>query len=139
VATWWALTMHGFWWPGRQVVVVVPIAALVVLWWVGRIVPWLQPVAAALALIGVAHYAALLVDGWAGHVTWVGSFDGVHDPLYQILRPLFPDYREQGPGFWPLHLAWTVIVLVLLWLGARSVRRRSAPAVSRSTERILVP
>ncbi|HET6755924.1 MAG TPA: hypothetical protein VFH23_18445 [Jiangellaceae bacterium] len=139
VATWWALTMHGFWWPGRQVVAVVPIAALVVLWWVGRIVPWLQPVAAALALIGVAHYAALLVDGWAGHVTWVGSFDGVHDPLYQILRPLFPDYREQGPGFWQLHLAWTVIVLVLLWLGARSVRRRSAPAVSRSIERILVP
>ena len=99
VATWWALTMHGFWWPGRQVVAVLPIAALVVLWWVGRIVPWLKPVAAALGLIGVAHYAAMLVDGWAGHVTWVASFDGVQDPLYQILRPVFPDYRERGARF----------------------------------------
>ena len=27
VATWAALTMHGFWWPGRQVVVVLPLAA----------------------------------------------------------------------------------------------------------------
>ena len=131
--------MHGFWWPGRQVVAVLPIAALVVLWWGGPDRAVAAAGAAALGLIGVAHYAALLVDGWAGHVTWVVSFDGVQDPLYQILRPLFPDYREQGPGFWPLHLAWTVIVLVLLWLGARSVRRRSEPAVSRSTERILVP
>ena len=35
-ATWVALTMHGWWWPGRQVVVVVPCLVLAVAWWVAR-------------------------------------------------------------------------------------------------------
>ena len=111
VATWPALTMHGFWWPGRQVVVVLPLAALAVLWWIGRVVPRLQPVALVLGALGVVHLAALLIDGWAGEITWVVSFETVDDPLYQLLRPFFPDYRSQGPGFWPLHLAWVAVVL----------------------------
>ena len=36
-ATWVALTMHGWWWPGRQVVVVVPCLVLAVAWWAGRV------------------------------------------------------------------------------------------------------
>jgi hypothetical protein len=138
LATWPALTMHGFWWPGRQVVVVLPLAALAVLWWLGRIVPRLLPVAAALAVAGALHYAALLIDGWAGQVTWVVSFQGVDDPLYQVLRPLFPDYRVQGPGFWPLHVLWVVAVLVFLAVGVRSVRGRRPEPVETPPERILV-
>ena len=34
-ATWVALTMHGWWWPGRQTVVVLPCLVLVTAWWVG--------------------------------------------------------------------------------------------------------
>ncbi len=138
VATWPALTMHGFWWPGRQVVVVLPLAALATLWWIGRMVPRLQPVALVLAVAGVVHLAALLIDGWSGAVTWVVSFEAVDDPLYQLLRPLLPDYRAQGHGFWALHIAWVVVVLVLLVVGARSARR-PAPAENRPNERILVP
>ena len=33
VATFVALTMHGYWWPGRQVVVVLPALVLAVAWW----------------------------------------------------------------------------------------------------------
>jgi hypothetical protein len=138
VATWPALTMHGFWWPGRQVVVVLPLAALATLWWIGRMVPRLQPVALVLAVAGVVHLAALLIDGWSGEVTWVVSFEAVDDPLYQLLRPLLPDYRAQGHGFWALHIVWVVVVLVLLVVGARSARR-PALAEDRPNERILVP
>jgi hypothetical protein len=138
VATWPALTMHGFWWPGRQVVVVLPLAALAVLWWVGRVVPRFQPVAVLLAAMGVVHLAALLLDGWVGDFTWVVSFDAVDDPLYQLLRPLFPDYRVHWTGFWALHVAWVAMALVLLVLGARSVRRPTA-ADNPPNERILVP
>ena len=137
VATWPALTMHGFWWPGRQVVAVLPLAALAVLWWIGRVVPRLQPVALVLAALGVVHLAALLIDGWVGEITWVVSFESVADPLYQMLRPIFPDYRSQDPGFWPLHLVWVAIVLFLLVAGARSVRR-PFDAEDPSDERILV-
>ena len=35
-ATFVALTMHGWWWPGRQTVVVLPFAVLAVAWWAGR-------------------------------------------------------------------------------------------------------
>ncbi|HEX2374427.1 MAG TPA: hypothetical protein VHO93_10650, partial [Actinomycetota bacterium] len=35
VATFVALTMHGWWFAGRQVVVVLPLAALAVAWWTG--------------------------------------------------------------------------------------------------------
>jgi hypothetical protein len=137
VATWPALTMHGFWWPGRQVVVVLPLAALAVLWWVGRVVPRLQPVALGLAVMGVAHLAALLIDGWLGDFTWVASFHAVDDPLYRFLRPLFPDYRTQGFGFWALHLTWVAIAVGLLVAGVRSARRQPA-AENRPNERILV-
>jgi hypothetical protein len=138
VATWPALTMHGFWWPGRQVVVVLPLAALAILWWIGRVVPRLQPVALVVASAGIVHLAALLIAGRAGEITWVVSFDTVDDPLYQLLRPLFPDYRVQGPGFWPLHLAWTAVVLLLFVIGVRTARRTSAPDGAQPTERMLI-
>ena len=35
-ATWVALTMQGYWWPGRQLVVVLPLAVLVILVWLAR-------------------------------------------------------------------------------------------------------
>ncbi len=37
VATFVALTMHGWSWPGRQVVVILPVVVLAVAWWAGRI------------------------------------------------------------------------------------------------------
>ncbi|HJU97963.1 MAG TPA: hypothetical protein VJ644_08310 [Jiangellaceae bacterium] len=139
VATWVALTMHGYWWPGRQVVVVLPLAALTVLWWLGRVVPRLQPVAFVLGLLGVGHLIALLVDGWSREITWVVGFEHVDDPLYRVLRPLFPDYRVDGPGFWLLHIAWVAALLVLLYAGARTARGRGLPDVDRPRERITNP
>jgi hypothetical protein len=138
VATWPALTMHGFWWPGRQVVVVLPLAATAVLWWVGRVVPHLQLVALALAAVGAVNLAALLVDGWAGEITWVISFEVVDAPLYQAFRVLLPDYRTSWSEFWPLHLAWVAVALALVIHGARSVRRPTFES-DRRTERILIP
>jgi hypothetical protein len=59
----------------------------------------------------------------------------VDDPLYQLLRPLFPDYRAQDPGFWPLHVAWVAILVALLFVGAQTARRQPTPAENNPTER----
>lgn len=138
VATWAALTMHGYWWPGRQVVVVLPLAALAVLWWLGRVVPRLRPVAFVLGLLGVGHLAALLVDGWSAEITWVVGFEHVDDPLYRVLRLVFPDYRADGPTFWLLHIAWVAAILVLLYAGLRTAHGRRLRDVDRPRERIAV-
>ena len=139
VATWMALTMHGYWWPGRQVVVVLPLAAVAALWWIGRMPPRAQRLALVLGALGVIHLGALLLDGWARQITWVVGFEGVNDPVYEALRPIFPDYRAQGPGFWPLHIGWMAAVIVLLVLGARSVRSQHPEPDEIDRERTLVP
>ena len=125
-ATWVALTMHGFWWPGRQLVVVLPLALLVVLWWLARLRPPVRLLAGGLAAVlaasGVLTYGWVLRAGLAGEITWVIGFETVSAPVYQALRPLLPDYR--GSDFLALHLAWAVIICGLGLAGAWSVRGR---------------
>ncbi|MGH8869365.1 MAG: hypothetical protein ACRDYU_15400 [Actinomycetes bacterium] len=138
VATYVALTMHGFWWPGRQVVVVLPVALLLVLVCLARLdasgAPWarrLRVFAGALAVAGVVTMLALLVDGWAREITWVVGFENVDDPLYAARRVLLPDYRGDGLGLWARHVAWTIGVLACAALAWRSTATSREPPPDR--------
>lgn len=125
VATFVALTMHGFWWPGRQVVVVLPLAVLAVLVWVTaerRTRPAVPAVGLVLALCGVVTFVALLVDGWAGEITWVVGFADVSDPLYALRSLLLPDYRDVGVAMWVGHTLWVVALAAAAAYGWRSTR-----------------
>jgi hypothetical protein len=139
VATFAALTMHGFWWPGRQVVVVLPLAVLILLWWLARVGRTTLAIAAAAGLAGVIAYAALLLDGWAGKLTWVVGFEAVDDPIYQAWRVLLPDYRGAGPALWVRHAAWLAAVAALAWWGWRSCQgpRPAANAPSRCVTNVV--
>jgi hypothetical protein len=130
MATFIALTMHGFWWPGRQVVIVLPLALLGVLWWLSHGPPRARrrPVALALGLTGVFGYACLLIDGWARQVTWVTGFERVDNPVYQAIRTVLPDYRGGGADLWIRHLGWIAILAGLAVAGWRGARRRSSAA-----------
>lgn len=119
VATFVALTMHGFWWPGRQLVVVLPLALLAVLVWVARCGVGARLLALGLGLAGVATYAGLLLDGWSREITWVSGFPQVDAPTYQLLRPLLPDYRAE---FLALHLAWIGVLALLAVMGLIGAR-----------------
>lgn len=95
VATYVALTMHGHWWPGRQVVVVLPLAVLIVLVWLaraGRSRTVLTVLAGGLGLVGVFTYACLLVDGLSGELAWVNHFFTPDAPGYALLHPLLASY-----------------------------------------------
>lgn len=135
-ATWLALTMHGYWWPGRQVVVVLPIAVVVLLTWVAHVRPAalrraVAAVAGVLASAGVATYIALLVDGYHRRLTWVYDFPAVDAPAYEAVGPLLPDYR--GSEFLVPHLFWVTALAGLAYLGwsgaTRVIRHRPARAV----------
>ena len=133
MATWAALTMHGFWWPGRQVVVVLPLLLVALLWWADRVAgPLGRAAAALLGAVGLAATAALLVDGWAREITWVSGFELVDDPLYSWARVLLPDYRgDLAAGDWLRHAAWIAVLAALALVGwrqggSRPVSRRTA-------------
>jgi hypothetical protein len=145
VATFVALTMHGWWSPGRQVVVVLPLAALAVGWWAGvngrptagpaggdgataagwTAVPGRVVALAVAGGLGVVAYGWLLADGLAGRVTWAVDFFRTGNPAYRAWRLLLPDYLTVTWATWALHSAWLVVLTV--W-AATAWRRAGAAA-----------
>jgi hypothetical protein len=131
-ATWVALTMHGFWWPGRQLVVVLPLAVLVILGWLARARRAVLVTAAVLALAGLAYYVVLLVTGYFGGTRWVLAPDDLR--LHWPAALLFPDDRDLGPADKIRYAAWVVVVVVTVLLALRTARRCGrAPAASRTS------
>jgi hypothetical protein len=122
VASLVALTMHGWWFPGRQVVAVLPLAALAVAWWAGRD-RRLGRLLAAAGAAGVLAHCWLVVEGAAGRVTWAVDFAATANPLYRAWRLVLPDYLAMGWWTWTLHAAWLV---ALAALAAAAVRGTGA-------------
>jgi hypothetical protein len=133
-ATWVALTMHGWWWPGRQVVVVVPCLVLAVAWWAGR-VRAVRPLLAAAGAVGVLSWGWLVVEVLDGRRRLIIDFESTANPLYGAWRTLLPDYRHPGTGDWLLQAGWlvalglaaVVAVVAVAALGPARTRPRRAP------------
>jgi hypothetical protein len=133
-----ALTMHGWWFAGRQVVVVLPLAALAVAWWTGpdRRRRLLLAMAGA---AGVLAFGWLVAEGAAGRVTWAVDFAATTNPLYRAWRLALPDYLAMSRWSWVLHVAWLAF---LAGLAARAVvaarpSRQSQPRLQRPRGREL--
>jgi hypothetical protein len=119
VASFVALTMHGWWFPGRQVVVVLPLAAVAVAWWAGpegsgelrRGAP-VGPggrrrlALAATGVVGVGAFLWLVADGLGGRIAWAVDVFATGYPPYRAWRPLLPDYLQMRWWTWALHAAW---------------------------------
>lgn len=117
-ATFLAATMHGFWFPGRHVVAVLPAAAVAVGWWAAGSRTRMR-VAVGVALAGAVSYAALLWGAARGTTTAI-FFAGSPDPWRWAWTRLLPDYTVGGTLDWVLHGAWAVAALVLAWVGWRA-------------------
>jgi hypothetical protein len=126
-ATFVALTMQGWWWPGRQVMVVLPLAVLAVAWWAGVWAPARVALGAGLVL-GAATYLWLLVEGLAGRLTLVVDFEATTMPVVRALRPLLPDLRLHPSGTSLLLVLWIAVLAGLAIAGWRTVRSSSPPA-----------
>jgi hypothetical protein len=108
-ATFVALTMAGWWFPGRQVVVVLPCAVLAVAWWVSQR-PHRVTYLAATGAFGASVFAWFVVQGAFAHLTFAVTFDSISYPLVDAWRVLLPDYRDATAVDWALHGAWIVVV-----------------------------
>jgi hypothetical protein len=134
-----ALTMHGWWWPGRQLVVVLPAAVLLIVRWcaVNPVrLRWLWGCGA----IGVATHAWTVTEGLGGRLTWVVDFAETSNPLYRTWRAALPDLMTPSARTWLLHALWAVIAVALIargWGGAASPLQSPPPA--RRERRIAAP
>jgi hypothetical protein len=118
-----AESMHDWSWPGRQVVIVLPLAVIATAWWVDR-VPAAQPVLGALTVMGLVYWAWLIVEVANGGTSFslVVDLERTADPLYRAWRAVLPDYRNPTALTPVLGTAWTAVLVAVAVLGARSVR-----------------
>ena len=116
-ATWVALTMHGWWWPGRQVVVVAPCLVLAIAWWAGR-EPAVRWWVAAAGVIGAATWLWLVVEALGRHLTLVFDFETTGNPVVGAWRAVLPDYRHPGPGDWARQSVWFALLGAVGWWAA---------------------
>jgi hypothetical protein len=108
-AVWVALTMHGWWWPGRQTVVVLPCVVLAVAWWATtRRLAVLT--LAVLGVIGASVYAWFVAQAAVGDLTIIVGFESVTHPLARAWRLLLPDYRDRSTSDWLLHGIWLAVI-----------------------------
>jgi hypothetical protein len=132
VATWLAATMHGWWWPGRHVVAVLPLAVLALAWWAGRS---LGRTAATVGLgaLGVLTYAWTTAEGWLGELDWVVDFAQTENPVYALWREALPDYTELDGRTWALQGAWIAVLLGLAILGRLGFRKPTTEPITMAT------
>ena len=120
VATWVALTMHGWWWPGRQVVVVLPVAVVAVAMLADRLrgVRWL---ALGGGVVGIFNWVWLVVEASTGRRTLIVDFEETANPAYQVWSALLPDHRHFEGGMVTLTVVWTAVVVAAgVWGWLRS-------------------
>lgn len=127
-ATFIALTMHGWWFPGRQLVMVLPLAVLGIAWWVDTVGRRTWIAVAALGSFGVWSYAWLTGQVAAGRLTWIVDFFHTTDPWYRTWAPVLPNYVRVTTSTWVLHTEWIVVFLALAWAGLRSLGPVARPS-----------
>ena len=133
-ATFVALTMHGWWWPGRQVVVVVPCIVLAIAWYLGTVVPstakasawsgWRLNLLVATAF-GVMAWLGVQVATAQATSTVIVDFARTANPVTRAWRILLPDLRTQGALDSVRTLVWLVVFAALTAWGWRQAGPRS--------------
>jgi hypothetical protein len=126
-ATWVALTMHGWWWPGRQLVVVVPCLVLAVAWWAGQ-VRAARGVIAVAGAFGALAWGWLLVEVLGRRRTLIFDFESTANPLYRAWRLVLPDYRHPDAADGALQAAWFLALAAVALLAHHASRFRSCAA-----------
>lgn len=135
-ATFLALTMAGWWFPGRQVVAVLPAAVIVLAWWLDH-VRAARLAFCALGVIGIASWLWLAVEASTGRLTLIVDFMETMNPWYRMWRTALPDFLTVTTGTWLRHGVWCAALLGMAVLGWRSIR--TVPATQSRTGRARRP
>lgn len=130
VATWVALTMHGWWWPGRQVVVVLPVVVVALATFVDRR-PALFRILMGLSVLAAINWFWLVVEASTGRKTLIVDFTETTSPLYRTWSLLLPDHRSPETLDVVLTVLWAV---ALLWFSVLAWRDGGQVATQRADD-----
>ena len=126
-----ALTMHGWWVPGRQLVVILPLALIAIAYSVDRCRPLVAWTAAAVA-VGAGNWAWLAMEAATDRRTLVVDFAETSAPPYRIVRPLFGDGIRAGAADDARLATWSLLLAATAVAGWRHGR---SPARSLESQR----
>ena len=122
--------MHGFWVPGRQIVVVLPLAALGLAAVAARSRAWLIAVS-ALGVAGLVNWCWLALEASTDRRTLIVDFAETAAWPHRALRAILPAGWRSDAWTVPLLAVWAFVIVataVLGWTVAGRVRSsRSTP------------
>ena len=125
IATFLAITMMGWWFPGRTLMTVLPLFALPLALVAAAAPGWARAAMALLAVYGTAITAGLARAGHSGEVRIaVDPFDMSYPP-FQAVAWLFPDYRSWTLETWVLTVFWLALAGLSFILASPAARRHA--------------
>ena len=135
VATWVALTMHGWWWPGRQLVVVLPAAIIAITLLAEKQKIWRWFICTS-ALSAIAGWMWLAIESQTGNRTLVVDFEETAYPIYRLIRAIFPNFRDFGTKSTLLNTLWITVSLlaILPFFKNQKPKRPLSPQVDEETD-----
>jgi hypothetical protein len=106
IATFVAITMMGWWFPGRTLMVVMPLFALPLTLLLARM-SWLGRVCfVLLAMYTVAVTIALAIAGHTGEIVIAVDPFNMSAWIFRSVTPLFPNYTYWDAQTWVLTVGW---------------------------------
>lgn len=132
-ATWIALTMHGWWWPGRQTVVVLPLVVLAVASFVDGRTARIRAVVLTGA-IGALTWLWLTVEATHGSITLIVDFFDTANPWIRGWREFLPDERAGGPGTGLRNVSWALLLAAGAAWGWRSAGADEDPLAGEGAD-----
>lgn len=127
VATWVALTMHGWWWSGRQIVPILPLVVVGISILVQRLPKLRVPVVLSGAL-GVLNWFWLAFETSTGRLALIVDHEETSNPIFQMWAQFLPDHRVDAFGDQLMTAGWGV--LFALSVGATWRALRTTTSVS---------
>ena len=132
VATFFSITMRGWWFPGRMLIVVLPLLVIPLAEGLGRAAghPVHAMLAGILALYSVSLTAALVMAGRTGEIVMAVDPFSIAWPPFQAISGLFPVYTSFSAMTWVQTILWTLVLAGLvtsisIWRLLQSARVRA--------------
>ncbi len=114
IATWVALTMHGWWWSGRQIVPILPLIVVLLAVAVDKHRRAFQAVILT-SFIGIFSWLWLVYETSTGKHTLIVDFERTTNPWYRFWRLLLPDHQIMSTTDHVLTGVWTVVLAFGCW------------------------